>query len=305
LDATTGAPDFSAIPSANGPVRALLASPDGATLYVAGEFTHLDGATRNHLAAIDVATGAVTPFDPNLDGAVLSLALHGSTLYVGGTFSHVGAIPARNLARIDVTTGAADPTWQPVPDRAVDAIAVSPDGTTVYAGGAFLTIGGTNRAYLASINEQGLATTWRPSVPKVVFALQILSDGSAVFAGTGGQSDDGNNLIKYLPTGTSPELFRVHSDGDVQALSLSPDEQTIYVGGHMKNVKLPVAAKRAEVFALATSDGALRSFNPDLDIRFKGVWAIDTTANSVVLGGEFSRAGPSIAEGVALFPGTP
>ena len=97
----------------------------------------------------------------------------------------------------------------------------------------------------------------------------------------------------------------MHSNGDVQALSLSPDEQTLYAGGHMTNVLLPVFAHHVEVYAMATSDGSLRAFDPDLDVRFKGVWAIDTTASSVVLGGAFSRAGPSIAEGVALFNGTP
>jgi hypothetical protein len=305
LDAATGAPVPSAIPDADGAVRVLLASADGATLYVGGDFTHIGDVPRNHLAAVDVASGTVTDFDPDIDGAVWSLALHGSALYVGGTFAHIGGIPVLNLARVDSTTAQVDPSFQPAPDRGVNAIAVAPDGGTVYAGGAFLRVGALNRAYLASFNAQGLPTTWRPSTPKVVLALQLLSDGSALFAGTGGQSEPGNNVIKYLPSGPNPELFRVHSDGDVQAIDLSPDEQTLYVGGHMKNVLLPVFEHHVEVYAMATADGALHRFNPDLDVRFKGVWAIDATATSVVLGGEFSRAGPSIAEGVALFTGTP
>jgi hypothetical protein len=305
LDTSTGAPDPAAIPDADGAVRVLLPSPDGSTLYVGGDFTHIGATARNHLAAIDVATGQVTGFDPNVDGAVRALALHGTALYVGGTFSHIGGLPVLNLARVDLATAQLDVTFQPAPDRGVNAIAVAPDGETVFAGGAFLRVGALSRAYLASFDAQGLMTTWRPNVPKVVLGLQLLSDGSALFAGTGGQSDLGNNVIKYLPSGPDPELFRVHSDGDVQAISLSPDEQTLYVGGHMKNVVLPVFTHHVEVFAMSTADGTLRAFNPDLDVRNKGVWAIDTTASSVVLGGEFSRSGPSIAEGVALFAGAP
>jgi WD40 repeat protein len=305
INASTGAADMSAIPSADGAVRAFARSADGSTLYVAGTFTHIGSVARNHLAAIDVASGSVTSFNPNVDGEVAALTVRGNSLYLGGTFSHVGGLNALNAARISLGSSLVDATWTPSPDRGINAIALSPDGDTVYLGGAFVNVGADSRPYLAAVKTQGGALTdWRPSTPKLVFAVTVQSDGS-IFAGTGGKSEAGNNVIKYRPNGDTPEIFRVHGDGDVQALRLSPDENTLYVGGHMHNLITPYAAPRAQTYSMASSDGSITSWAPDLDIRFKGVWALDVTGSSVILAGQFTRIGPTVAEGLAILPGTP
>src|SRR4051812_33098590 len=59
----------------NGQGRTIVASPDGSRIYVGGDFTTVDGAARGHIAAFNVATGAlITTFAPTGNGRVYSLA---------------------------------------------------------------------------------------------------------------------------------------------------------------------------------------------------------------------------------------
>ena len=59
IDLATGQPlqGFSA--SANAPVQAISAAPDGSALYVGGSFSSIDNGARSHVAKIDPTTGAL------------------------------------------------------------------------------------------------------------------------------------------------------------------------------------------------------------------------------------------------------
>src|SRR5205823_5759197 len=60
-------------------------------------------------AALDAASGVVTPWNANADGGVDVMLLSGSTLYLAGTFNNVGGqIRAQNAA-LDVPTATATP----------------------------------------------------------------------------------------------------------------------------------------------------------------------------------------------------
>src|SRR4029077_17574706 len=77
----TGAIDTSFAPGLDGEVEALAPSPDGRSLFVGGQFHHLNGAAATGLAKLDVATGQAVPgFRATLGGTsawVFSLALSG------------------------------------------------------------------------------------------------------------------------------------------------------------------------------------------------------------------------------------
>ena len=70
------------------PVRSLLATDR--TLYVGGAFFSVDGSRRRGLAAFELPSLQLDPWQPRLDGDPWSdakaLALVGDTLSVGGTF---------------------------------------------------------------------------------------------------------------------------------------------------------------------------------------------------------------------------
>ena len=69
LNSSTGNP-ISFAPSFNGAVKSLALSPDGATLYVGGDFTTVNGTARNRAAAFNLSTGALLPWNPNANGRV-------------------------------------------------------------------------------------------------------------------------------------------------------------------------------------------------------------------------------------------
>jgi hypothetical protein len=67
----------------------------GGTAYLGGAFKTMvkqggGSASRTFLAAVDGATGELTPWDPHPDGTVWAMALSfdGVSVYVGGDFSH-------------------------------------------------------------------------------------------------------------------------------------------------------------------------------------------------------------------------
>ena len=91
----------------------------GSTLYVAGNFDSLGGATRNGLAALDAESGRVLDWDaklvgstvdePPAPGTVWSLSAHGSTLYAGGLFLWMDALPMSTLAALSTVAQPEEP----------------------------------------------------------------------------------------------------------------------------------------------------------------------------------------------------
>ncbi len=108
----------------------------GPTVYAGGDFDHIGGQDRNHIAAIDATTGAATSWNPDPNGIgtrpAEPLAVSGSTVYVGGGFTSIGGQPRNRIAALDATTGAAT-SWNPNANLGVSALVVS--GSTVYVGG--------------------------------------------------------------------------------------------------------------------------------------------------------------------------
>lgn len=97
-----------------------------------------------------------TPNDGwDTDGKVFAVKVVGNTVWVGGTFSNVrepgnGATLARsNLAAFDMTTGNVLPF---VADTNNTVRAIESDGTTVWVGGNFSSIGGQARSGLAAVD---------------------------------------------------------------------------------------------------------------------------------------------------------
>ena len=121
----------------------------GSPVYVGGSFGNIGGQARSKVAAI--ATDATaTSWSPGADASVTTLAVTSSTIAIGGALSSIGGQPRTNL--VAFTTSGSILSFAPNPNGAVNALAISPDGSTVYAGGAFTSIGsGSLRNRLAAI----------------------------------------------------------------------------------------------------------------------------------------------------------
>lgn len=154
VDATTGATSgpLPAAPSSGGIAAAL----DGTTLYVGGGFAALGGAPRAAIAAIDLTTGALLPFDPGTDRTVETLLVAGGTLFVGGTFTQTAGSARDRLAAFDLATGALLPLAAtfafaaPGADQGVRALAEH--GGTLHVGGDFDTVQAAPRRGLAALD---------------------------------------------------------------------------------------------------------------------------------------------------------
>jgi hypothetical protein len=185
-------------PGMNGNVNALAVS--GSSLYAGGGFMTAGSNAANYIAKWNgtnwLALGS------GMNSNVDALAVSGSSLYAGGGFTTAGATNANCIAQWNGTNwlalgagmgglGSAPPGVYP----SVNALAVS--GETVYAGGLFLTAGGTPANYLAqwesgswSALGSGLGGyTLYPGDPPAVSALTLLGGnlyvgGAFLTAGT-------------------------------------------------------------------------------------------------------------------------
>jgi hypothetical protein len=130
----------------------------GSTIYAGGGFTTIGGISRNCIAAIDIASGLASAWDPNANDTVKAIIKVGSTVYVGGMFTTIGGQNRNRLAGIDETTGLAT-TWDPNADASVNTLCYFDN--ILYVGGAFTTISGGNRWKYATYK---LCSAFAPSI---------------------------------------------------------------------------------------------------------------------------------------------
>jgi trimeric autotransporter adhesin len=177
---------------ANGTVRKIIIV--GNTAYLGGQFTAMipsgggTQVTRNHLAAVDMTTGGLLPWNPNANGTVYALlASSAGNIYVGGSFTSVGGAPHKNLAEVNGTNGALVTSFANTtrPNRAVRALAVSPTGN-LYVGGAFTS---PRRFALETDPTNALIPAWAPVISNTlgtsaeVRAIALNPSGTRVILG--------------------------------------------------------------------------------------------------------------------------
>jgi hypothetical protein len=273
----------------NAPVRAVVTDSVNNVTYLGGDFTRVtsrSGAvlTRNHLAAIDAATGDVLPlWNGGTDGTVSALALDRGTLYAGGAFRSAtgpgSTVSRSNLAAFDVAAGAVSP-WNPGASSPVMALTVSP--AFLYAGGEFTSVHGRPRKKLAAFALAGSAsdtpdTAWQPAADGTVLGMAY-----------------------------SPDLGRVYTVGQFKTLNgegangyaaaLDPATGSAAPGFVSPGYKVStVAADAAGIYGGADgSGGHLWVWNPDGSVRHDyqtdgGVEAVAVVNGEVFAGGHFTN----------------
>src|ERR671918_540275 len=141
-------------------VKALAAAPGNNELFVGGEFGTLNGAAARKLVKLNAVSGALDPtFDVSVSAAVKDLVVNGSRLFLAGDYTSVAGQPRGGLAAVDAGSGALDGAVDiafTAPRQGneprVETIAVTPDGTTLVAGGNFTSVGGQSRWQVALLD---------------------------------------------------------------------------------------------------------------------------------------------------------
>lgn len=303
LDASTGRLVDTWAPEPDGTVYAVEASADGSRIYLGGTFKQAGGARRTNLAAVSTTSGAaVSSFSVKASSAVYALDRSGSRLYVGGNFSSLGPVTVGRIGAIDEASATVDPSFHPSANAKVMALAVSPDGTRLWAGGYFTSVGGRTAANVAPLNATtGQAIAWTPSlVPKATLA--VATDGTMVCAGTAKSGTGGNSTICWSAT-TGATRLAVSGNGNVQAVAIA--NGTVYAGGHFSSLRVgstTVIRRKLAAFDLAT--GALLSWAPTVNSAL-GVFALAPQSDHLWAGGDFTAVDGQPQQGIALMPGTP
>lgn len=173
----------------------------GSTMYAVGQFSSFNsGATvyaRNNAFSFSATTGAVTTWNPSVNGRVDTVAFNGadcSYAYLGGTFTSIGGTAVQNIARVSTATGRVDPGF-------VNTIGGRVAHMEVMHG--HLLVGGYFPGYLKSLNP-----------------LTGAPDGYAMPAISG----------KYVFSGVKPNVNRVWN------MSPSPDGNAVLIMGDFTSV---------------------------------------------------------------------
>ncbi|MGO4595346.1 PKD domain-containing protein [Leifsonia sp. 2TAF2] len=235
---TTGALITSINVPLNGQALAIAASPDGSRVYLGGDFTSAGGASYYRIVAISTATGQpIASFRPVMESQVRALAATNTAVYAGGTFSSVNGTGRGYIAKIDASNGSLMTSWTASADYVVDALAVSPDGNRVYAGGRFKNMSGTAHYGLAMLTGSTGTNLAFPANSVIrdagtqagITALVATSDrvyGSGYVFGSGGNFE--GSFAADGVTGSLIWMEDCHGD----TYSVMPLGDALYAAGH-------------------------------------------------------------------------
>jgi hypothetical protein len=249
--------------------------------------------TRNQLAAMDLATGALKPWNPDPGwGQVMCIAADPHAIYVGGRFTDINGTTRQNIAAVDLENGDLM-NWNPgvANGEATAVSSLALGGEWVYVGGDFATVGGLPRNFLAAIDTSGRVGPWDPEPASMVTA--ICPAGASVYlAGAfrqiGGQARSG--LAEVDTVLGAPTPWNPGTDETVFALGVAGG--VVYAGGQFQELG---GAPRASLGAIDRTTGMATSWDPGVgDSPYFGtpyVPALLASDGVLYVAGDFSQAG--------------
>ncbi len=220
-------------------------------------------------ATAQLATSPSLTWTPTT-GRVYAVTRVGDAVVVGGTFTALwspnGAttVSRNRLAAFDATTGALLP-WNPGTNGEVRALEASADGTGVYVGGAFTTIGGAGRSRLALVDlaSGAVSSTFAPRPASTVLSLERV--GARVFLGGYFSSVNSTPRLRLAAvdasTGTLVPGWAGQADSNVYSLQASTDGTTLYVGGQFRSL---AGQSRDYLGAVSVETGAATAWRPPI-----------------------------------------
>ncbi|MDQ1674224.1 MAG: trimeric autotransporter adhesin [Frankiaceae bacterium] len=321
--------------SLNGQGMAITASPDGSTVYVGGDFTTVDGASRPHIAAFSTATGAVKPFTSPVNGQVRALSATNGGVYAGGNFTAVGTAARSRLAAFDAAGRLLG--WAPRADSLVRALVLTPSASKVVVGGQFSTLNGATALGLGAVNTStGAVVPWSTNTTIQDYGdkagiVSLRADAGLVY-GTGFKFNGTGNFEGTFAadpeTGNLVWMEDCHGD----TYDTFASSQVVYTVGHAHNCHSigaypqanPQAWHRAQAFTRAKTGTvghndqfgytdwygkprpSLLDWFPTINTgtftgQSQGAWSVTGNAQYIALGGEFTQINRANQQGLTRF----
>jgi hypothetical protein len=289
-------------------------------VFIGGNFTAVEGKPRKNLAAVGAYTKAVvlSPFAPQVGGDtsyVFALEAGDRKLYAGGGFSKVNGAPRKNLAAFSLKTGALDRHWKPKTTKAptckdpkcshkVRALELGSGGKSIFVGGSFSHVSGTNgrgaprqsvaRLYTATGNlHPWKIPGWTIQAPQT--AWDLTATRTRLYGGFGTRR---NFLAAFrLDKGNSgARIWRFATVGNVQSVALTPDRSRLFFGGHFGINEFGQRVCNGKplrgLASVNPATGKIRcGWIPSLDQSrrpsYEGAWTLITTPSYLWVGGGF------------------
>jgi hypothetical protein len=229
----------------------------GSTMYAVGRFSSIaspsqHAVTRNNAFSFSATSGALTSWNPNVNGTVNSITLSAdcSTAYLGGRFSSVGGTAAKDIVAVSTATSAVIPTFGHNASGQVSTVLLV--GSHLLVGGYFTSINSSSRGYLVSLNPTtgqndgylNLAVSGTlPMDSTHIYKFELSHAGtrllaSGVFTSVGEQTRQQIFMIDLgasagtLDNWYSPLFNGVCTTTErffVKGFNWSPDDSTVYV----------------------------------------------------------------------------
>lgn len=291
LDAATGEVDSTFAASANGQVKAIVAT--AGTVYLGGSFSTLGSTARQNLGAVQATTGSTVPgFAPAVDGAVLALVMSpaGTTprLVLGGSFTTVNGSgnPGYGLGAVDPVSGTSLPfkanatVRDAGPNSAIYSLAS--DATTVYGSGYVFGAGGNLEGAFAA-NWSDTELKWLEDCHGDTYSVAPADD--ALY--TAGHPHQCENIGGF-PETTPRTNYRAVAFSKAATGTVRPNNTGNYVS---------FAGKPAP---------SLLTWFPDINAgtftgQGQGAWSVATSGRHVVYGGEFTKVNGQPQQGLVRF----
>jgi len=256
-------------------------------------------------AAARLAEGAPVPWGAGLlplatDGVVSGFASIGNTLYLSGSFTAVGPNTGGGVP-VDPVVGSPVPCYARVNGTVYACVADGSGGW--FIGGDFSGVGGSARANVAHVREDGTVAPWRVDTDGVVRALAL--DGETLYLG-GDFLHVANQERSHVAaasagsgelTAWNPEVSGI-AWGSTTVYCILPSTDVVYVGGDFTSVQ---GVARRCLAALDPHVPNVLEFDPEPDYT---VYALARRDSSLYVGGVFySMAGQPI-QGLACVSAT-
>ncbi len=250
---------------ASGPVYSLAVHSDG-KIVIGGFFALVNGTPRTRIARLNSDGTLDTGFGNGLAGAnnlVYSVALQpDGKVLIGGDFTTVNGTARGRIARLnaDGTLDAGFGNGLAGANNSVLSIAMQADGK-VLVGGAFTTVNGTARGYVARLNADGSLDTGLQNglagVSGDIYSIALQPDGKVLIGGlfTAVNGTARGYVARLNADGTLDTGFGnglAGADNTVNSVGLQPDGKVL-IGGYFTTVNGTACGRIARLNA----DGSL------------------------------------------------
>ncbi|WP_304412825.1 PKD domain-containing protein [Cellulomonas sp. HZM] len=338
-DLTTGNLISSFAPVLNGQVRDLALSPDGKRLYVAGNFTSINGQTSYRLAAFDTATNTIVPsFHPIINAPVVAVTATNSAVYFGGTFTNVNSVARKNVAAVSATDGSTLAFNPAVDNGSVTSIVAAPDDGSVVIGGSFTSVAGSSNpgyglARLAASDGSLMplpVNTYIRDAGDQSGVLSLESDGTS-FYGSGYHFGSGGNMEGSFSASWATGAMNWVEDCHGDTYSAFPAGDAVYSASHKHycgnsggfpqtdpwtyyrataTSKTVYGTNTADIYGYPDHAGQpspkFLNWFPTINTgtftgKSQGPWTVNGNDDYVLMGGEFTTVNGVGQQGLARF----